>query len=94
VYVTMTKEGCKRKICQDICKSVGTYTEEWLFNTGATVHITHCKHLLFNTSNCCREIKVANGKYVHAYLVGDVLLLLQCSEFPSSAGSPIQSVVQ
>jgi hypothetical protein len=31
VYVTMTKEHRKSKISQDICKSVRTYTEEWLF---------------------------------------------------------------
>jgi hypothetical protein len=55
VYVTTTAECCKRKISQDICKSVRTNTEEWLFDTGATVHITPCKHLLFNTSNCYRE---------------------------------------
>jgi hypothetical protein len=63
-YVTMTEENCKHKISQDICMSVRTHTEEWLFDTGASVHITPCKHLLFNTSNCCREIKVVNGKYV------------------------------
>jgi hypothetical protein len=62
VYVTTTKERHKRKISQDICKSVCMYTEEWLFNTGATVHITYCKRLLYNTSTCCREIKVATGK--------------------------------
>jgi hypothetical protein len=56
VYVTTTEEHHKRKISQDICKSVHTYTEEWLFNTGTTVHVTACKHLLFNTSNCCKEI--------------------------------------
>jgi hypothetical protein len=42
VYITMIAERRKRKISQDICKSVRTYTEEWLFNTGATVHITPC----------------------------------------------------
>jgi hypothetical protein len=41
VYVTTTKEHHKRRTSQDICKSVSTYTEEWLFYTGATVHITH-----------------------------------------------------
>jgi hypothetical protein len=52
VYVTTTKECRKRRISQDICKSVRTHTEEWLFDTGATVHLTPCKHLVFNTSNC------------------------------------------
>jgi Reverse transcriptase (RNA-dependent DNA polymerase) len=81
VYVTTTKERRKCRISQDICKSVCTYTEEWLFDTGATMHIIHCKRLLFNTSTCCREIKVANGKYVHANLVGDVLLQSECGNF-------------
>jgi hypothetical protein len=81
VYVTTTEERHKRRISQDICKSVRTYTEEWLFDTGATVHITHCKRLLFNTSNCCREIKVMNGKYIHTYLVGDILLWIECGNF-------------
>jgi hypothetical protein len=29
VYVARTKEHRKGRISQDICKSVGTYTEEW-----------------------------------------------------------------
>ena len=81
VYVTTIAKRSKRKISQDICKSVRTNTEEWLFDTGATVHITPCKHLLFNTSNCYREIKVANGKYVRSYLVGDILLRSECGNF-------------
>jgi hypothetical protein len=81
VYVTMTTEHCKRKISQDICKNVRTHTEEWLFDTGAMVHITPCKHLLFNTSNCYREIRVANGKYVRSYMVGDILLQSECGNY-------------
>jgi hypothetical protein len=81
VYITMTKEHHKRKISQDICKSVRTHTEEWLFDTGATIHITPCKHLLFYTFNCYREIKVANGKYVRPYLVGNILLQNECGNF-------------
>jgi hypothetical protein len=77
----MTEECSKRKISQDICKSVCTHTEEWLFDTGATVHITPCKRLLFHTSNCYREIKVANGKYVRSYQVGDILLRSECGNF-------------
>jgi hypothetical protein len=73
-YITTTEECRKHRMSQDICKSLRTYTEEWLFDTGATVHITYCKRLLLNTSNCFKEIKAANSKYVHAYLVGDVLL--------------------
>jgi hypothetical protein len=81
VYVTNTEEYRKCKISQDICKSVRTHSEEWLFYTGATVHVTPNKYLLFNTSNCFREIKVANGKYVHTYLVGDVLLRGECGNY-------------
>jgi hypothetical protein len=44
VYVTTTKECRKCRISQDICKSVRTHTEEWLFDTRATVHITPSKH--------------------------------------------------
>jgi hypothetical protein len=81
VYVTTTAERHKRKISQDICKSVCTNTEEWLFDTCTTVHITPCKHLLFNTSSCYREIKVANSKYVRSYLVGDILLWSECGNY-------------
>jgi hypothetical protein len=78
VYVTTIAKRHKSYISQDICKSVHTNTEEWLFDTGATVHITQCKHLLFNTLNCYREIKVANSKYVRSYLVWDILLRSEC----------------
>jgi hypothetical protein len=81
VDVTTAKECCKRRISQNICKSVRTLTEEWLFDTAATVHINHCKNLLFNTSNCYREIRVANGKHVWLYLVGDILLRSECRNF-------------
>jgi hypothetical protein len=64
-YTTMEKRR-KRQKSQYICKSVRTLNEEWLFDTGATVHVTPNKHLLFNTSICCREIKVANGRHVRA----------------------------
>jgi hypothetical protein len=33
VYVTTTEERRKCRISQDICKSVHTHTEEWLFDT-------------------------------------------------------------
>jgi hypothetical protein len=59
----------KHKKCQDICKSVCTTTEEWLFDTGATVHVTPYKNLRFNTSISYREIQVANGKHVLLQLV-------------------------
>jgi hypothetical protein len=71
----------KRKKSQDICKSVRTLNEEWLFDTGATVHVTPNKHLLFDTSICCREIKVANGRHVWARLVGDLLLKSECGNY-------------
>jgi hypothetical protein len=70
VFDTMMENSRKRKKSQEICKSACTLSEEWLFDTGATVHVTPNKHLLFNTSICCREIKVA----VQAQLVGDLLL--------------------
>jgi hypothetical protein len=79
-YTTMEKRRkCKKS--QDTCKSVGTLNEEWLFDTGATVHVTPNKHLLFNTSICCREIKVANGRHVRAQLVGDLLLKSECVNY-------------
>jgi hypothetical protein len=81
VYVTTIAKCRKLKISQDICKSACTNTEEWLFDTGASIHITPCKHLLFNTSNCYREIKVANGKYVWSYLAGDILLRSECRNY-------------
>jgi hypothetical protein len=81
VYVTTIARRRKHNISQDICKSVRTNTEEWLFDTSATVHITLCKHLLFNTSNCYREIKVMNGKYVRSYLAGDILLRSECGNY-------------
>jgi hypothetical protein len=71
----------KRKICQDICKSVCTTTEELLFDTGAMVHIMPYKYLLFNTSICYREIMVANGRHVRANLVGDLLLKSECGNY-------------
>jgi hypothetical protein len=63
-YTTMEKTRTRKK-SQDICKSVHTLNEEWLFDTGATVHITPNMHVLLNTSICCREIKVANGRLGH-----------------------------
>jgi hypothetical protein len=74
-------QNVKRKISQDICKSVRTNTEEWLFDTSATIHITPFKYLLFNTSNCYREIKVANSKNVRSYLAGDILLWSECGNY-------------
>jgi hypothetical protein len=66
------------KRARKFCKSVRTLNKEWLFDTGATVHVTPNKHLLFNTSICCREIKVDNGRHVRARLVGDLLLKSEC----------------
>jgi hypothetical protein len=65
---------------QDICKSACTTTEEWLFDTGATVHVTPFEYFLFNTSICYGEIKVANGRHVSANLVGDLLLKSECGK--------------
>jgi hypothetical protein len=79
-YTTMEKRR-KRKKSQDSCKSERTLNEEWLFDTGATVHVTPNKHLLYNTSICCREIEVANGIHVWARLVGDLLLKGECGNY-------------
>jgi hypothetical protein len=75
------KNRVKRKKNQDICKSVCMHNKEWLFDTGATVHITPNKPLLSNTSICCREIKVANSRHVWACQVGDVLLGSECGNY-------------
>jgi hypothetical protein len=80
-FVLWIKCSILRKKSQDICKSVRTRNEEWLFDTGATVHVTPNKHFLFNTSICCREIKLANGRHVWAHQVGDVLLRSECSNY-------------
>jgi hypothetical protein len=53
----------------------------WLFKTGDAVHFTKNKHLLCNTSICCREIKVANGRHVRARKVVDVLLRSECGNY-------------
>jgi hypothetical protein len=81
VFYTATEKACKCKKSQDICKSVCTPKEEWLLDTGATVHITPNKHLLVNTSICCREIKVANSRYVRARQVQDILLKSECGNY-------------
>jgi hypothetical protein len=81
VFYTTTEKPRKRKKSQDICKSVCTLNKEWLLDTGATVHVMTNKHLLFNTTICCREIKVANGRHVWARLVGDILLKSECGNY-------------
>jgi autotransporter translocation and assembly factor TamB len=60
---------------------VRTLNKGWLFDTWATVHVTPNKHLPFNTSICCREIKVANGRHVRARLAGDLLLKSECGNY-------------
>jgi hypothetical protein len=47
-FYTTTEKRRKRKKSQDICKSVRTLNEEWLFSAGATFQVTSNKHLLFN----------------------------------------------
>jgi hypothetical protein len=79
-YATVEKPH-KCKSSQDIGKSVCTHNEEWLFDTGATVHVTMDKHLLCNTSICCRENKVAKGRHVRARQVGGVLLRSECDNY-------------
>jgi hypothetical protein len=53
-------------------------TEEWLFDSGASVHVTPNKHLLLNSKPCSIQIRVTNGCYVSASLVGNVLLKCKC----------------
>jgi hypothetical protein len=74
------KHTCSGTISEDTRKSV-QITEEWLFDSGATVHVTSNKHLLFNTSPCKRLIKVANGGHMVASLIGDVLLKSRCGSY-------------
>jgi hypothetical protein len=81
VFNTTTENPHKHKKSQEICKLVCTPNEEWLFDTGATVHVKPNKHLLFNTSICCREIKVANGRHAPARQVGDILLKRKCGHY-------------
>jgi hypothetical protein len=72
---------CKCKKSQVICKSVHTNNKEWIFNTGATAHLTTYKYLLSNASICYRESKVANGRHVRANLVGYLLLRSECGNY-------------
>jgi hypothetical protein len=67
-------------ISEDARKSV-CITEEWLFDSGATVHVTPNKHLLLNTLPCNRLIKVANVGHMVASLIGDVLLKSTCGSY-------------
>jgi hypothetical protein len=68
---------CKYKKKSKDSKSVRT--EEWLFDSGASVHVMPNKHLLLNSKPCSILIRVANGHYVSTSLVGDVLLKCKCS---------------
>jgi hypothetical protein len=46
--------------------------------SGASVHVTPNKHLLLKSKPCSIQIRVANGLYVSASLVRDVLLKCKC----------------
>jgi hypothetical protein len=81
VFCATTEKRRERKKIQEICTSVHTLNEERLFDTGATVHVTPNRQLLFNTSICCSEIKVANGRHVQARQVGDIFLKCECGNF-------------
>jgi hypothetical protein len=64
----------KRKYKKKSEDSKSVCTIEWLFDSGASIHVTPNKHLLLNSKPCRIQIRVANGRYVSASLVGDVLL--------------------
>jgi hypothetical protein len=53
-------------------------TEEWLFDSGASIHVMPNKHLLLNSKPCSILIRVANRRYISASLVVDVLLKCKC----------------
>jgi hypothetical protein len=50
---------CKYKKKSKDSKSVRT--EEWLFDSGASIHVTPDKHLLLNSKLCSIQIRVVNG---------------------------------
>jgi hypothetical protein len=44
----------------------------------ASVHVALNKHLLWNSKPSSIQIRVANGHYISASLVGDILLMCKC----------------
>ena len=52
--------------------------ESWLFDTGASVHVTPSDRFLFNQRNCRTKVKVAEGTLVESYKQGDLLLRSHC----------------
>jgi len=55
--------------------------EEWLFDSGATIHVTPNSTLLLNMYPCNRLVSVANGKQVQVKQAGDVLLRSVCGSY-------------
>ena len=58
----------------DVCDSAQGQSEgeSWLFDTGATVHVTPNEFLLFNVQECAVKISVAQGTVVVARKQGDI----------------------
>jgi hypothetical protein len=68
VYTQCKKRTCENKKCQDYNKSVSW--EEWLFDSGASVHVTLNKNLLLNARPVNRDIRVEDGSWVMATMTG------------------------
>jgi hypothetical protein len=49
-----------------------------VIDSGATVHVTPNKYLLLNPTSCYRKISVADGTWVTASIMGDVLIRSIC----------------
>jgi hypothetical protein len=75
-YTPRKKWTRENKKGQDYSKSVSC--EEWLFDSGASVHVTPNKTLLLNARPVNRNIHVADGSLVVATMTGDVLLKITC----------------
>jgi len=55
--------------------------EEWLLDSGATIHVTPNSNLLLNMYPCNRLVSVADGKQVQVRHAGDVLLKVICGSY-------------
>jgi hypothetical protein len=76
VYMQRKKRTCENKKGPDYSKSVSC--EEWLFDSGASVHVTPNKKILLNARRVNRNIRVLDGSWVMATRTGVVLLKSTC----------------
>jgi hypothetical protein len=85
-YVPQVDEVCvadkefinhKRKYKKKSKNTKSVHTEEWLLD----LRLTPNKHLLLNSKPCSIQIRVANGCYISASIVGEVLLKCKFSSF-------------